>query len=124
MKINIKNKHNYEAILAITLLLLLIQWRLPLKYGWFIIAGFVLLALLSKTFTAVCYKAWMALAKRLNVISSFLLLSLIFLLVLLPTALFSKLFNKSAIKFKPVNTNSNLVVTNKQYLNLDFVKPG
>jgi hypothetical protein len=119
-----KNKNHYEAILAITLLLLLIQWRFNIKYGLLVIAGFVLLSLLSKSFTAICYKRWMLLAKGLNAISSFLLLSLIFLLVLLPTALFSKLFNKSAIKFKPVTKNSNLVVTNKQYSNLDFVKPG
>jgi len=118
-----KNNNHKDSVLAIVLLLLLIQWRFPVKYGLPVIAGLILLCLLWPAFAAACHHAWMLLAKLLNAISSFVLLLLVYVLVVLPTALYSRIFKKSGIKFKSVNQGSNLVVTNKQYSNLDFLQP-
>jgi len=118
-----KTTNHKDSVLAITLLLLLIQWRFPVKYGLPVIAGSILLCLLWAPFASICHSAWMLLAKGLNAISSFVLLLLVYVVVVLPTAAFSRLFKKSGIKFKSVNPNSNLVVTNKQYSNLDFLHP-
>ncbi len=117
-----KNTNHKDAVLALTLLLLLLQWRWPQQYGLPIIATFILLSLLFKSFAAVCHKVWMGLAKFLNAISTTLLLTVVYLLLVLPTALFSRLFKKSAIKFKPFNNQSNFIVVDKLYSNEDFLQ--
>ncbi len=118
-----KNTNHKDAVLAIILLLVLLQWRWPQQYGLQIIAAFVLLALLFKSFAAICYSGWMGLTKILNAISTTVLLAVVYVLLVLPTALFSRVFKKSAIKFEAVNKQSNFTAVNKQYSNTDFLQP-
>ncbi len=118
-----KNNIHKDSVLAIALLLILLQWRWPQQYGLPIITVFILLALLSEPFAALCHSGWMGLAKFLNAISSTVLLAAVYLLIVLPTALFSRLFKKSAVKFKSSNKQSNFIAINKQYSNTDFLQP-
>jgi hypothetical protein len=114
---------NKDAVSAIVLLLLIIQWRLQWSYGLPAIMAFITLALLFKNFTKACSKCWFWLAKSLNAISSFILLTIVYIFIVIPTGLFSRLFKKSAVNFKSVKPQSNFISINKQYSNLDFLKP-
>jgi hypothetical protein len=120
---NTKNINPRDSVLAITLLLLLLQWKFAFKYGLPVIAVFILIALLSKPFAAICHRGWMLLAKLLNAISSFVILFIVYVLIVLPTAIYVYLFKKSGIKFKSVNNQSNFISINKQYSNTDFYRP-
>ncbi|NOT91680.1 hypothetical protein [Ferruginibacter sp.] len=120
---NTKNINPRDSVLAITLLLLLLQWKFAFKYGLPVIAVFILIALLSKPFAAICHRGWMLLAKLLNAISSFVILFIVYVLIVLPTAIYVYLFKKSGIKFKSVNNQSNFISINKQYSNTDFSRP-
>jgi len=118
-----KQQNDKEAVLAIVLLLLLLQWRFNIKYGLLIIAVFIIIALLSKSFASLCNKGWMLLAKMLNAVSSKVMLLLVYVVIVLPTAFFMKLFKKSAVKFNPTGTNSNFITTDKKYSKSDFKNP-
>jgi hypothetical protein len=120
---NNKNINPRDSVLAIVLLLLLLQWKFAFKFGLPVITAFILIALLSKPFAAVCHNGWMLLAKLLNAISSFVILFIIYVLIVLPTAIYVSLSKKSGIKFKSVNNQSNFTGINKQYSNTDFLKP-
>ena len=120
---NNKSINPRDSVLAITLLLLLLQWKFAIKYGLPVIAVFILIALLSKPFAAICHSGWMQLAKLLNAISSFVILFIVYVLIVLPTAIYVYLFKKSGIKFKSVNNQSNFISINKQYSNTDFSRP-
>ncbi len=118
-----KNIAAKDAILAITLLFLLLQWRFNWPYGMLAIAGFILVTILSTQFVLVCYKAWMGLAKILNAISSFVLLLFVYLFIVLPTALYVKAFKKSSIRFSSLNSSSNFITVEKIYNKKDFINP-
>jgi uncharacterized membrane protein len=120
---NSKNINPRDSVLAITLLLLLLQWKFAFKFGLPVIAGFILVALLSKSFAALCHSGWMLLAQLLNSISSFVILFIIYVLIVLPTGIYVHLFKKSGIKFKSVNERSNFISINKKYSNTDFSRP-
>lgn len=120
---NNKNINPRDSVLAIVLLLLLLQWKFAFKFGLPVMAVFILVALLSKSFAAICHSGWMLLAKLLNAISSFVILFIIYVLIVVPTAIYVSLFKKSGIKFKSVNNQSNFISINKQYSNTDFLKP-
>ncbi|MFT3933357.1 MAG: hypothetical protein QM726_07075 [Chitinophagaceae bacterium] len=114
---------NKDSVLGITLLLILLQWKMQLKYGLIVIAIFIIVAILSNSFSALCHKAWISLAKILNFFSSFLLLLIVYLFVILPTALYLKISKKSGIKMKPLSASSNFVKTDKTYSKEDMADP-
>jgi hypothetical protein len=120
---NSKNINPRDSVLAIVLLLLLLQWKFAFKFGLPVITVFILIALLSKPFASLCHRGWMLLAKLLNSISSFVILFIIYVLVVAPTAIYVSLFKKSGIKFKSVNDQSNFISINKKYSNTDFSRP-
>jgi hypothetical protein len=119
----IDKKENKEAVLAIVLLLLIIQWRWPWAYGLPVIALFIIAALLFSPFAEACNKYWLGLAKLLSAVSSFILLAVVYIFIVVPTGLFSRLFKKSAVNFKSVKPQSNFISTAKQYTSTDFLKP-
>jgi hypothetical protein len=96
----------------------LIIFSLLLKIQWLIYIGLAILVLsaLSKLLAEWIAKSWLALGKLLGAINSKIILSLFFILILVPTSLLRKILSKSTS-----NKQSSWQVQKKE--DFDFTKP-
>lgn len=117
------NKSNKESILAITLLMLLLFYFS--RNTWFIhvAAAVIVVSLLFPGVAVVIDKAWNLITSVLGLISSNLLLSVIFYGVLLPWGLLLRLFGKEMLPLKLGGRSTTFTVRNKTFVNKDLQNP-
>lgn len=116
-----KNKTGYDISLSIVLLLSIVYFITgkPL----FIYIGFALgvLCLLSNSVNYYITNIWKKVLAVVGTINAHLILSLVFFVVLLPTALLYRLFNKDPLNLKKGNTA--FINRDKLYEAADFDNP-
>lgn len=111
-----------QSLIAISILLLLIaRWQ----RSWPIAAiapALLLTGLLWKSFTKILHTLWMKLAETLGFISSHILLTLVWFLLLLPLSLFARFNKKLTIRLTPPDS-SNFKTRNHTYTKEDLENP-
>ena len=112
-----------QSVIAIVAALLLIAWLKHNVY-WVIAALVVALTIFSPVITGYIHKLWMGIAKILGIISSHIILFILFYLVLTPIALIKRWSsgNNSMVKFDK-NQTSGFVIRNHLYKATDFLNP-
>lgn len=76
-------------------------------YGWMIASVLVgLVAIVAPTFLAPFNKAWMKLGELMGKVIGPLVLGVIFFVLITPTALITRLFNRDELRIQSTNANS------------------
>lgn len=111
-------KKTYEAIGAIGIVFLLL--RFVFKVEWAPIAGLtvIAMALLMPWYAIQLAKAWHRLAEVLGKINSFVLMTVLFALVIMPIGYLRKLFAK-----KRPETNTTFIKIKQTYTDAYFNNP-
>jgi hypothetical protein len=118
----IRRKKQIEALAAIALLLLLIaRWQRSWNYVYIALA-ILLVGLVWEDFARVLQYGWMKLAEGLGFVSSRVLLTLVFILILIPVSLFAKYTGKLHIRLK-AGGSSNFIDRNHTYVKEDLENP-
>ena len=110
---------SYESVLAITLLLLLIQYFFPQSWLPAVIIGFVIACLLFARLSDIVHWVWTTLTKIIGTVMSTILLSLVFLFFLTPIAWLYRLSKRKV----QASEGSNFVERNHQYSAEDLDHP-
>ncbi len=120
MKLNTDNK---DSILAITLLLLLLF--LYSRQLNFIFAALILIvvSLLSKQAAGFFDTLWKKGTQFLGVISSSIILSVLFFCIVFPLGLIIKLAGKSSLLLRYENIRTTFVIRKKLFTNNDLQNP-
>ena len=116
------NSSNKESILAITFLLLLLFIYSRNFTFIYIILGFVFISLLSNSIASFFDMVWKKITHILGLISSTVILSVIFYVIIFPWGMILKLINRN-----PLLLNNNNKTTfnnrNKLFTNNDLQNP-
>jgi predicted membrane protein len=95
-----KRKHVETIIVICVFLLLLARLNRSLNYVYASL-GIALMGFLWKWFREKLYWAWMKLAEILGFISGKILLTIVFVLIVIPVALFARKRKKISMQLKP-----------------------
>lgn len=120
-----RNSHNtYEAVLAVTFLLLLLQYFFFPDYPKLALAtiAFVLLCLLSSQVAEWVAIAWSALTQGIGWVMNKVILSLVFFLLLTPLAIVYRFFKKNTF-YKSSDVDSYFVDRQHIYQKKDIENP-
>ncbi len=117
------NSSNKESILAITFLLLLLFIYSRNFTFIYIVLGFILLSLLSDTLAEVFDIAWKKLTHVLGLISSTILLSTIFYLIVFPWGMILKLIKKDSLLLNSANRTTTFIPRDKLFTKSDLQNP-
>jgi len=110
-----QNSNDKDSILAITFLLLILfvySRNINLVYATLL---FVFISLLSKRFTVFFDQLWKKITQVLGTISSTILLTVIFFLVLFPWGMVLKLFNTKTLLLNSSNLSTTFKNRNKLF---------
>ena len=123
MKKQSKKANPYPTVLTIVTGFLVIYFLTGWK--WILIAAFLLGlgALFSRRLAGIIQWIWMEFARILGLIIPKILLTIVYYLILFPTALLSKLFRKEPPVNLDKNKNSMFREMNKSFGKEDFLKP-
>ncbi len=114
---------NKESILAITLLLLLLFLyfrNMNLIYGTIV---FIFLSLLLNSVADFFDMIWKKITQVLGMISSTIILSVLFFGIVFPLGMILKLFNKNPLLLNLGNRQSTFIDINKLFTNKDLENP-
>lgn len=118
-----KSSTNKDAILALTLLFLLLYLSLHQLLFIYLAIGIILLSFLWSGFTIAADIAWKRVGDFLGKISGTVILSLLFFLIVCPISFGLKLFGKDHLQLKQPKRGSNFEVLHKNYLKVDLQNP-
>ena len=117
-------QQDYKTVLVMVLGLLLIAiWR---EWLWmtYTAIGIGIAAVISANLLDLILKFWFGLAKVLGFINSRILLTLVYVIVLMPLAFLSRVFSKSnAVQLKKKHGESYFVTRNHKYVKADLENP-
>lgn len=114
---------NKDSILAITLLLLLIFLYNRNLNTIYVATIFILLCLISNSVAAFFHLLWFKLTHYLGMVSSAIILSIIFYAIVFPLGLLLKLFKKDPLIRKINNHTSTFDTRNKLFNEADLQNP-
>lgn len=117
------NSSNKESILAITFLLLLLFLYFRNFTFIYIAIGFILVSLLSDTVAGFFDMVWKKITHILGLISSTIILSIIFYLIVFPWGMILKLINKNPLLLNSSNKTTTFINRNKLFTNSDLQNP-
>ena len=117
------NSSNKESILAITFLLLLLFAYSRNFIFIYITLGFILVALLSNGIASFFDMTWKKLTHLLGLISSTIILSVIFYLIIFPWGMILKLINKNPLPLNSSNRTTTFTNRNKLFTGNDLQNP-
>ena len=117
-----KKVNTYETILTLVTALVIfgLLFKIELLLTISIILG--LIGILIKPLAEIISKMWLNLSEMLGNISSRIILSIVFFLVLVPIALLYRLFNKDALMIKNIK-ESTFNKRDHKYTKEDFEHP-
>ncbi|MEZ5043079.1 MAG: SxtJ family membrane protein [Saprospiraceae bacterium] len=119
----IEKQHSpYETIAALVTLSIVIYLIFDLKNILYIGLSLGLMTLFIRPLAIFVHKGWSYLAKWLNYITSRVLLSIVFFLVLTPIAIIYRLMGKDSLKKKEIGQESYFTERNHQFTAEDFKK--
>jgi hypothetical protein len=111
-----------EALAAITILFVLIaRWERS-WYTVYVAAMVLVMGVLWRGFAEILRRYWMMLGKGLGVISGTILLTLVYILAVLPLSYFARRSGKFSIRLKP-GGGSNFRDRAYRYAEKDFLHP-
>ena len=117
------NSSNKESILAITFLLLLLFIYSRNFTFIYITLGFIFVSLLSNSIASFFDLIWKKLTHILGLISSTIILSIIFYVIVFPWGMILKLINKNPMLLNSNNKTSTFINRNKLFTNNDLKNP-
>ena len=117
------NSSNKESILAITFLLLLLFVYSLNIYFIYTALIFIFVSLLINQVAAFFDLSWKKLTHVLGMISSTILLSIIFYVIVFPWGMILKLFNKNSLLLNKNNRTTTFHIRNKLFTNKDLQNP-
>ena len=117
------NSSNKESILAITLLLLLLF--IFLRNISFIYAALfmIVVSLLFEQAAIFFHKGWIFITHMLGLISSTIILSVIFYFIIFPSSLLLKLFKREILLLNIKGRSTTFINRNKLFTNNDLQNP-
>lgn len=116
-------QQDYKTVLVMVLGLLIIAlWR---DWLWLTYTAISLgvAALISQQLLGLILKGWFGLAKILGFINSRILLTVIYVIVLLPMAFLSRVFGKQTVQLKKNPGKSYFATRNHTYVKADLENP-
>jgi Saxitoxin biosynthesis operon protein SxtJ len=111
-----------EALAAIALLFVLIARWEKSWYTLYVAAVILVMGVLWRGFAEILRRYWMKLGKGLGVISGTILLTLVYILAVLPLSFFARRSGKFSIRLKP-GGKSNFKDRAHRYEEKDFLHP-
>lgn len=117
------NSSNKESILAITFLLLLLFIYSRNFYFIYTALVFIFISLLFNQVAAFFDLLWKKLTHVLGMISSTVILSIIFYLIVFPWGMILKLFNKNSLLLNSNNKITTFITRNKLFTNKELQNP-
>ncbi len=120
---SLMEQYNYKTILVMVLGLLLIAiWK---DWVWlsYSAIGIGVATLLSQRLMEWTLKLWFGLAKVLGFINSRILLTVVYVLVLMPLAFLSRMFGSNTVQLKKREEGSYFVTRNHKYEKTDLDNP-
>lgn len=117
------NTSNKESILAITLLLLILFIYFKEVNFIYAAAFLILLSLLSNGISEWLDRLWKKATHLLGLISSTVILSVIFLFFVFPWGLILKLLNRNPMLLNSSNRSTTFVIRNKLFNKKDLQNP-
>lgn len=117
------NSSNKESILAISFLLLLLFLFSRNIVFVYAATGFILVCLLSDTVSAFFDVAWKKLTQVLGLVSSTIILTVIFFCIIFPWAMMLKLFGKKSMLLNNSNIQTTFISNNKLITAKDLQNP-
>ncbi|HEY4966024.1 MAG TPA: hypothetical protein VII28_06480 [Puia sp.] len=121
---NQKNtKEEKDSVIAVIILMLLL-YLLFKQRGWLYTAlAVAVISLLSAQVNFYLHRAWTFITEILGRISGSIILTLVFIIILIPTAILKKWFGKKDIILHNKNLNSGFRERNHQYTRADMENP-
>ncbi|MEJ7627650.1 MAG: hypothetical protein WKF35_12360 [Ferruginibacter sp.] len=118
-----RSSSNKDSVLAITLLLLLFFFYSKNIIFIYSASAFVIICLLSNDVADIFDKIWKKLTEILGLISSTIILSVLFFLFVFPLGLILKALNKSPLMLHPGERKTTFVEEKKLFTQKDFQNP-
>jgi len=120
--LSLKEK-SLQSVLLVVMSLCILYYFYPLWILLIITCSILFLGLLSQFFRNQFHLYWMKFAHLLGLVNGTILLTIIYYLILTPTALLKRLFEKKSKNNMPHNQHSNFVLRNHSYKKGDLENP-
>ena len=112
-----------DSVLAVIILLLLVLFIFKNRVWIYLALILSFLSILSPLATAWLHSVWNFLTEILGRISGTIILTVVFILILMPTAILKKWFGKKEMILKKGNIRSTFQIRNHEYTEQDFDNP-
>lgn len=112
-----------ETMLTIAVGFFLVAWSTKNKYVFFFALLIGLIGMFSKTLTSYISNGWMKAGEAMGVVSSRIILSIVYFLFLFPIALIYRIGRKDTLQLKKAETDSYFVTRNTRYETKDLKNP-
>jgi len=117
------NTSNKESILAITLLLLLLFVFFRSISFIYVALLLIVVSLLFEQAATLFHRGWTFITHILGLVSSTIILSVIFYLIIFPWSLMLKLFRKEILLLNTKGRSTTFINRNKLFTNNDLQNP-
>jgi uncharacterized membrane protein len=112
-----------DSVIAVIILLLLLFFYFKQKYWIYTALSVAVISLLVSGFAFYLHKLWSTVSEILGRVSGTIILTLIFIFILFPTALLKRLFGKKDILLNDKNLKSVFLERNHKYTATDLSNP-
>lgn len=119
----IKRSKSLETIIVLALASVLVFIIFDLKTFLYVGLGFLIIGIISKSATQLIHFLWMKFADILSYISSRIILSFVFYIILTPISLLYRISKKKALFSKAQSASSNFIERNHLYTKKDIENP-
>lgn len=116
-------QNDYKSILVMVIGFLLLSYWLDQVVLSYVAAAIGILSVISQVLHRLILKLWFGLAKIFGFINSRILLTVVYVLVLLPLSLLSRLFGSNSVQLKKKASGSYFVTRNHKYIKADLENP-
>lgn len=116
-------QQDYKSIIVMVLGFLILGMVLKVPWLNYVAIGVGVAALISQHLLRLILKFWFGLAKVLGFINSRILLTVVYVVVLLPLAFLSRMFGNNSVQLKKKSGESYFVNRNHKYAKADLENP-
>lgn len=112
-----------ETMLTIAVGFFVVAWSTKNKYVFLFALLIGVIGMFSKTLTKYISNGWMKIGEAMGAVSSRIILSAIYFLILFPLALIYKIGRKDMLQLKKTDTGSYFFARNHRYESKDLKNP-
>lgn len=116
-------QNDFKSILVIVIGFLLLSYYFDQIVLSYVAVALGLLSVISHDLHRLILKLWFGLAKVLGFINSRILLTVVYVLVLLPLSLLNRLFGSNSVQLKKKASGSYFVTRDHKYVKVDLENP-